>query len=138
MLYRRRLLGQGSFYLKQNPGNAYLTREEQQEMIRDGSYNTVMKKLLRYAKNITGTNAYWNNAKEQLKATINQVGAPTIFWTLSCAEFHWPECHALFGKDEITDSKILRENIINNPHLIVMVLLNLKVTQDYVNLPKKL
>ena len=50
MLYRRRLLGQGSFYLKQNPGDANLTREELQEMIRDGSYNTVMKKLLRYAK----------------------------------------------------------------------------------------
>ena len=53
-----------------------------------------------------------------MKATIIQVGAPTIFWTLSCVEFHWPEYHALFGKDEITDSKTLRENIIYNPHLI--------------------
>ena len=115
MLYRRRLLGQESFYLKQNPGEANLTLGELQEMI---SYNTVMKKLLRYAKNITGTNAYWNHAKEQLKATINQVGAPTIFWTLSCAEFHWPVYHALFTKDEDANSSSLRKDIINNPRLI--------------------
>ncbi|XP_066915890.1 uncharacterized protein [Clytia hemisphaerica] len=118
MLYRRRLLGQGSFYLKQNPGEANLTIDELQEMIRAGTYSSVMKKLLRYAKNITGTNAYWSQAKEQLKATINQVGSPTIFWTLSCAEFHWPEYHALFSTDEKADSSTLHENIINNPHLI--------------------
>ena len=118
MLYRRCLLGQGSFYLKQNPGEANLNIDELQEMMRDGTYNTVMKKLYRYAKNVTGTNAYWNQAKEQLKATINQVGAPTIFWTPSCTEFHWQEYHALFSTDDKVDPNILRENIINNPHLI--------------------
>ena len=65
------MLGQGSFYLKQNPGEANLTLGELQEMIKDCSYNTVMKKLLRYAKNITGTNAYWNHAKEQLKGFLH-------------------------------------------------------------------
>ena len=118
MLYRKRLLGQGSFYLKQNPGEANLTIDELQEMVIAGSYGTIMKKLSRYA-NITGTNAYWNKAKEELKATINQVGSPTIFWTLSCAEFHWPEYHALFSSEkEENSSNTLRENIINNPHLI--------------------
>ena len=58
MLYRRRLLGQGSFYLKQNPGEANLNIDELQEMMRDGTYNTVMKKLYRYAKNVTGTVSY--------------------------------------------------------------------------------
>ena len=42
-------------------------------MIKAGAYSSVIKKLLRYAKNITGTKAYWNQAKEQLKATINQI-----------------------------------------------------------------
>ena len=45
MLYRRRLLGQGSFYLKQNPGEAIMTLGELKEMIGDGSYSTVMKNL---------------------------------------------------------------------------------------------
>ena len=72
---------------------------------------------MRYTKNITETNAYWHQAKEQLKAIFNQAGSATIFWTLSLAEFHWPEFHALFS-DENADSNTLRSNIINNPHLI--------------------
>jgi len=115
MLYRRRLLGQGSFYLKQNPGDANLTIDELQDMVRNGSHTSVIKRLMRYAKNVTGTNAYWSNAKEQLKAIISQAGPPTIFWTLSCAEFHWPEYHALFSDEKDLDSNTLRKN---NPHLI--------------------
>ena len=39
-----------------------------------------MRKILQYTKNVTGTNAFWNDVKGKLEATINQVGAPTIFW----------------------------------------------------------
>ena len=73
---------------------------------------------MHYAKNISGTHAYWNRAKDDLKAIITQVGAPTIFWTLSCAEFHWPEFHELFNNSsELTDSQ-RRDNVINNPRLL--------------------
>lgn len=73
---------------------------------------------MHYAKNVSGTNAYWNQAKDDLKAIITQVGAPTIFWTLSCAEFHWPEFHDLFNNTaELSDSQ-RRENVVNNPHLL--------------------
>ena len=87
-------------------------------MVRTGTFDSVIRKLLRYTKNVTGTNAYWNDIKGKLKATINQVGAPTIFWTLSCAEFHWPEFHSLFSDDEVSEPETLRMNIINNPHLL--------------------
>lgn len=60
-------------------------------MLHSGNYS----QLMYYAKNVTGTNSYWYQVKEQLKATLHQAGSPTIFWTLSCAEFHWPEFHAL-------------------------------------------
>jgi len=36
------------------------------------------------------------DVKEKLKATITQMGTPTIFWTLSMAGFHWPDIHDLF------------------------------------------
>ena len=36
------------------------------------------------AKNIAGSNSYWVQQKNNLKAIITQIGAPTIFWTLSC------------------------------------------------------
>ena len=42
ILYRRCLLSQGNFFIKQNPGEANLTFEELQEMLSSGSYSTVM------------------------------------------------------------------------------------------------
>ena len=56
-----------------------------------------MSKVSRYVGNIAGTNAYWNKVREELKAIITNVGAPTLFFTFSSADMHWPELHALFG-----------------------------------------
>ena len=117
ILYRHRILGQGNFYLKQNPGDANLNIDDLRQIVDSGSFPTIMSKLMVYAKNVSGTNAYWNHVKDDLKTTINQVGTPTIFWTLSCADFHWPEFHSLFNSDS-EDSQTLRSNVINNPHLL--------------------
>lgn len=118
MLYRRRILGQGSYFLKQNPAEAKLSIEDLRQMLQSNSYDTLMSKLMHYAKNVSGTNAYWNQARENLKAIINQKGVPTIFWTLSCADFHWPEFHTLFDVDRQLSDSERRENVINNPHLL--------------------
>ena len=117
MLYRRRLLGQGSFFIKQNPGEANLSFTELKGMLSSGNYTQIMSKLMHYAKNITGPEAYWNKMKGDLRATITQMGAPTIFWTLSLAEFHWPEFHSLFLKKD-TDYETLRQNVIDNSYIL--------------------
>ena len=48
-----------------------------------------------------------------------QKGIGTIFWTLSFAEYHLPEIHTLF--DTATDSSMqnYRQNVLNNPHIMV-------------------
>ena len=56
--------------------------------------------------------------KEDLKAVIAQVGAPTFFFTFSSADMHWPELHALFRNplsDNTTENR--RQNVINNLHI---------------------
>ena len=118
ILYRRRILGQGNFFLKQNPSEANLTINDLKGMLHSQSYDSLMSKLMHYAKNVSGTNAYWNRAKDDLESIITQVGAPTIFWTLSCAEFHWPEFHRLFSSNGETLDSERRKNVINNPHLL--------------------
>ena len=117
MLYRRQILGEGSFFLKQNPSEANLTLDDLKQMLQSNSYDSFMSKLMHYAKNVTGINAYWNKARENLKAIIQQKGAPTIFWTLSCADFHWPEFRQLFATSQLTDCQ-RRQNVISNPHLL--------------------
>ena len=115
MLYRRRILGQGNFFLKQNPSEANLTLDDLKQVLQSNSYDSFMSKLMHYAKNVTGINAYWNKARDNLKAIIQQKKAPTIFWTLSCADFHWPEFHQLFATNQLTDCQ-RRQNVISNPH----------------------
>ena len=40
-------------------------------------------------KTIRGTAMYYQDTKKKLMATLRQKGAPTLFTTLSCAEFDW-------------------------------------------------
>ena len=120
MIQRHRLLSQGSIFLKQNPRDAKLTVEQLKQMLQSNNHSTLMSKLMHYAKNITGSNSYWHKAKEDLRATIAQVGPPTIFFTLSCAEYHWPEFHNLLSNDHCGDvtPQLRQKHVIDNPHLI--------------------
>ena len=120
MIQRHRLLSQGNIFLKQNPGEAKLTVEQLQQMLQTNTYSTLMSKLMHYAKNVTGSNSYWHKAKEDLRATIAQVGPPTIFFTLSCAEYHWPEFHELFcdPHSETLQPAIRQQNVLQNPHIL--------------------
>lgn len=118
MLYRSRILGQGSYFLRQDPSEANLTLDDLKKTLQTNSYDSLMTRLMHYAKNVTGTNAYWSQARDNLKAIISQNGPPTMFWTLSCADSHWPEFYELFdGNSKLSDSE-RRENVINNPHLL--------------------
>ena len=118
MIQRKRILQQTGIFLKQNPGEAHLTVEELQQMAADNNTNVFVSKLSRYLSNITGSNAYWHKAKEDLKAIINHVGAPTFFFTFSSAGMHWPDLHALFSSSlSDTTPESRRQNVINNPHI---------------------
>lgn len=120
MLQRQRILNQSNIFIKQHPKESHYTVDELKEMLTSNNYGSFISKLTHYAKNITGSNAYWHQAQENLKATIYQVGPPTIFFTLSCADYHWPEFHKLFdlkNPEDITSQK-RRENVLNNPHIL--------------------
>ena len=93
-----------------------MTIDELRQMLQSGTYSGVMSIMMHYAKNVTRTSAYWNQVKQELITTMQQIGAPTIFWTLSCADFHWPEFHSSFSPN--TESYQLRQNVINNPHIL--------------------
>ena len=97
MIQRKRILQQTSIFLKQNPGEAHLTAEELCQMAASDNPHVFISKISRYHGNITGSNAYWHKAKDDLKAIISHNGAPTLFFTFSFADMDWPELHALFG-----------------------------------------
>lgn len=117
MIERKRVLQQTGIFLKQNPGEAHSTTEELQQVVTDNSSHVFLSKTSCYLANLTGSNAYWFKAREDLKAIVHHVGPPTFFFTFSAADMHWPELHALFtsGSNKTTENK--RQNVINNPHV---------------------
>ena len=78
-----------------------------------------MSKISRYVANITGSSAYWFKMRQDLKAIIAAKGAPTLFFTFSSADLHWPELHSSFSPDvaklSVNDK---RKNVIDNPHIV--------------------
>ena len=117
MIERKRILQQTGIFLKRNPGEAHLSTEELQQMIAKNSADVFLSKISRYLAKITGSNAYWFKAREDLKAIIGYVGPLTFFFTFSSADMPWPDLHALFnsGSNNIAEDK--RRNVINNPHI---------------------
>ncbi|XP_028394482.1 uncharacterized protein LOC114518676 [Dendronephthya gigantea] len=118
MIQRMRTLQQTGIFLKQNPGEAHLTIDELQEMAASNNSAAFISKVSRYVANIAGSNAYWHKIKEDLKAIITNVGTPTLFFTFSSADMHWPELHSLFEGNNDNSSEAKRQNVINNPHLV--------------------
>ena len=121
MLQRSQILQQTGIFLKQNPGEQHLTLEQLRDMITKNSSNVLLSKLSQCIANITGSDAYWYKAKEELKAIIQYAGPPTFFFTLSAADMHWPELHALLGSDVMNNdnsSEVQCQNVINNPHIV--------------------
>ena len=117
MIQRKRVLQQSGIFFKQNPGEAHLTIDELREMAASGNSNTFISKISRCVANIAGSNAYWYKVREDLKAIVTTVGAPTFFFTFSSADMHWPDLHKLFGNENST-SEERRQSVINNPHIV--------------------
>lgn len=65
------------------------------DMTRANLHNMKSDMLTRYNrgysvfKNMRGTTMYYEAAKRDLMATLRQKGAPTLFLTLSAAEYQW-------------------------------------------------
>ena len=64
--------------MKQHFGELRLTIDELKEMLQNKSYSEMISKMQYYVKQIIGTNSYWYQTKEQLKAALNQLASPTI------------------------------------------------------------
>ena len=119
MIQRKRTMQQTAVFFKQNPGEAHFTLEELRNMANEKKSQLFMAKVSRYVANISGSSAYWYKLQQDLKSIIAFKGPPTIFFTLSSADMHWPELHQLFNSniDDITAEE-RRMNVINNPHLV--------------------
>ncbi|KAK3916877.1 ATP-dependent DNA helicase [Frankliniella fusca] len=62
--------------------------------------NTQMRwESLNIGNVMRSTKSFWNSRCSELLDMVNQIGAPTVFFTLSSADYHWPDLYRLLGHD---------------------------------------
>ena len=98
-IYRRRNENQSRWFIKDFVGTVPPTLSELKEIIQSGN-TSFIEKLLYYGKCVPGSASYWRSKKAELYSWINhhieqRRGGPTLFLTLSCAEYFWPDLKRL-------------------------------------------
>jgi hypothetical protein len=101
-VYRRRNQTQSQFFVNNFIGERPPTIEEIQEKI-ENKNTSFIEKLMYFSKNVPGSTGYWRHKKAELFSWINHHieagrGPPTVFMTLSCAEYFWPDLKRLLEK----------------------------------------
>jgi len=51
--------------------------------------------IMYYGVSLRGTRAYWKQRCSELIQMVRQLGTPTVFFTLSAADYHWPDLFRL-------------------------------------------
>ena len=120
MLEIHRTLSQASFFVKHHEGDAALTVDDLKAMLRNGGAqaSALVKRMLRYAANITGSNAYWHARQQELQSTFAAKGCATVFITLSAADNHLEDLHPLMPPSYPDTARGRRLAVINNPHIV--------------------
>ena len=99
---------------------AFITRE-----FSKGYNSSFVRSFSSRIKNLPGTNAYWFAHTQNLMSGMDEFRAPTIFFSLSAADYHWtdlqrfmpwPESIKKNGLHKLTIHQ-KKEMVVNNPHI---------------------
>ena len=108
---RWRALQNGQIYIRQHPDDTQLSVEDLHDMVgRDGE--AFSSRVLHYASTLRGTRQYW---MKRLIAMVDTLGLPTVFFTHSAADSHWPELARLICPDDPDSSTNCSKAVVENP-----------------------
>lgn len=128
------LLEDARLFLRKNPRIQNLTASELREELRDPVKGPrLAKKISRFASSLPGLAPYWHQQRSNLLAIIDQLGTPTLFFTLSAADTQWSDLHQLIEQyralalnvpprdlsalPEAEAKRIRNANLIDYPHI---------------------
>lgn len=112
-------LSDGSVFVKNNVEFKNLTVSELKEKLSENQ--NIMRQIMFQSSNLRGTKAYWHTRANELRDMVEQLGLPTIFLTLSCADGHWNDLYKLLSPDKevsLLTEKERRQLIQDNPHVV--------------------
>ena len=113
---RWRALQTGRIYVRQNPSDQHLSIDELRDMVGTEGEN-FSNRVLHNAANLRSTRQYWMRQRSRLISMVDTLGMPTVFFTHSAADFHWPELTRLFRSSDRDHSDSQRNSVTENPAL---------------------
>ena len=88
-------------------------------------------------KSVRGTSMYYEESKKNLMALLRQNGCPSLFLTLSCAEFDWPELLKEII-ETVQRRKVSKEYVNSLPDKVKNRLISENVVQSTIHFQKRI
>ena len=105
---------QVKFTSKQHLADAQISVDELRQMV--GAEGEIfLNRVLHYAASLRGAKQYWFRQRTRLISMVDTLGLPTIFFTQSAADLHWPELTKLTNPDDGNSRSNRNEALIKNP-----------------------
>ncbi|KAK3926425.1 Peroxynitrite isomerase THAP4, partial [Frankliniella fusca] len=111
----------GGVFVQKNPEITNMTMNELKKKIKDNP--SWLNKIMGQSGKLRGTRAFWYARGRELISMVEQIGLPTVFFTLSAADYHWPQLFKFIAPDEdysLLTEKRRRELVQENPMLVDM------------------
>ncbi|KAK3922585.1 ATP-dependent DNA helicase [Frankliniella fusca] len=115
---RWQALNVGNIYVKKNNFFSEFTVLQLKEYLK--SHPELISNIMFYSSRLRSTKAYWKSRCSELLDMVSDLGAPTIFFTLSSADYHWKDLFRLFGVDNPSSISVNEKTklIGENPRLV--------------------
>lgn len=129
LIFRHRAMGRGKFLFSRDIGTRDMTVGQLRHALSQDSGHVLASKIVRCLQTVRGTRLYWHMEGAKLRDMVEQIGPPTLFYTLSMADLSWPDLHRLMPKDPFQEGllpgesyRIRCHNLANNPHIVASYL----------------
>ena len=125
LIFRHRAMGRGRYLFSKDIANRTMTVGELKNALKQNDGHFISSKIVRCLQTVRGTRPYWHMEGAKLRDMIEQIGTPTLFYTLSMADLSWPDLHRFMPENPfdpgitIAESYRIRyRNLANNPHIV--------------------
>ena len=121
MVIRHRAQNSTIIFAKRNHHEFPITINKLREHMENLSKSHLADKLMQFSMTVRATQSYKEKCQGELSDLLHQIGMLTIFFTLTIADFYWPNIHALvLGKPHTEPHEAQlwkKQNFIDYPHI---------------------
>ena len=125
LIFRHRAMGRGRYLFSRDVGGHDMTVGQLRAALNRDGGQILASKIVRCLQTVRGTRPYWYMEGAKLRDMIEQIGPPTLFYTLSMADLSWPDLHRLMPENPFAEGltsgqsyRIRCRNLANNPHIV--------------------